>query len=81
MSDQIEAPVARSVEQYAVAPLAVVAVPPTGEHLAPITATCAAGDGAAGGATGSGGAGSGMNVGVMIFGDFAVVVRAGRSAR
>ncbi|MDT7762534.1 MAG: hypothetical protein QOC63_1954, partial [Mycobacterium sp.] len=76
MSDQIEAPVARSVEQYALAPLAVVAVLPTGEHLAPITATCTAGDVAAGGATGSGGAGSGMNVGAMTFGDFAVVVRA-----
>src|SRR6267378_7491529 len=82
LSDQIEAPVVCSVEQYAVAPLAVVAVLPTGEHLAPITATGAAGDVAAGGATGSGGGGSGMNVGVLIAGDFAVaVVGSGRSAR
>src|SRR4029453_10914814 len=50
LSDQIVAPVLCSVEQYAVAPAGVVAVLPSGEQFAPITA--------AGGGTGSGGRGS-----------------------
>ena len=55
LSDQIDAPVVCSVEQYAVVPSAVVAVLPTGEQLAPITATGVAaavvggGDGVVGG--------------------------------
>ncbi len=87
-SDQIDAPVVCSVEQYAVAPSAVVAVLPIGEQLAPITATGVAaavvggGDGVVGGCAGSGGEGSGVNVGLVAVGAFAVVVGAsGRSAR
>ena len=88
LSDQIEAPVDCSVEQYAPVPFSVVPVLPTGEHAAPMTATGAAtavvvaelvvggGDGG-----GSGGGGNGVNLGDVTVGDVvAVGAAAGRSS-
>jgi hypothetical protein len=73
-SDQIDSLVVCSVEQYAVAPSAVVAVLPTGEQLAPTTAT--------GGFTGSGGGGRGVNAVLVTVGDSAVAMGGSdRSAR
>ena len=77
-----------SVEQYAVAPSAVVPVLPTGEQLAPTTTAAGAAGGVVvaavvgvGDGGGSGGVGAGVKVGVVTVGDFAVGVASGRSAR
>ena len=83
LSDQIEAPVVCSVEQYAVEPSAVVPVLPTGEQSAPITTAAGAAGGVAVAAAAAvrGGGGGGVKVGVVTVGDFAVGVASGRSAR
>src|ERR1700742_5108480 len=95
-NDQTVVPLGCSVEQYAVVPWAVVAVLPTDEQLAPITATGgatgvvaivvgdASGTEVGGGCTGSGGGGgSGVNAGLGGVGGFTVAVlgASGRSAR